>query len=286
MSTVTFPSTLTPNTLADADQVQTLLNILRDTLNGNIDGSNVGDGTLSGAKLLNSSITSDKLAAGAVVESALGADAVVTTKIKNGAVTAAKLVDGAVTTVKLADEAVTTAKLVDDAVTGAKVATNTLGPSKLTQITGAGVLGRYQSTAQGNVSVLAPTAAGQALYNSDTGLVWGALPRSAQAVRTYSFSLNGSGSATNLPPTWTKSSTGVGNRASRITHNLGHTDYRVVATSVGALANGSAPKETAVPTVITKTSTYFDIFETYIDGGSGATDQRQMTGDVVVVILG
>ena len=82
MAHLTYPFTITPNTLASASQVMGNFDAIKSILNGGIDGTNLADGA----------VTAGKLASKAVDTSALA----------DGAVTDGKLADGAVTNAKVA----------------------------------------------------------------------------------------------------------------------------------------------------------------------------------------
>src|SRR5690606_13436456 len=101
MAHLTYPFTITPNTLASASQVMGNFDAIKAIINGGIDSTNLED----------KAVTAGKLADKAVNTSALADEAVSGAKLAAGAVTTAKLADGSVTDVKLAANAVTTEKI-------------------------------------------------------------------------------------------------------------------------------------------------------------------------------
>lgn len=160
MAHISFGGTLTPGTLADADQVQGYLNILKDVINGNLDNTNLVDASISGAKLATAAVTASKLAGNSVTSGALAANAVTTSKLADGSVTNSKIgtgldaskvtsgtlpaqvfapgiigttmiQDSSISASKMSPSSVGTNSLIDGAVTAAKLAAQSVSNSHI-----------------------------------------------------------------------------------------------------------------------------------------------------------
>ena len=132
-------------------------------LEGNLEGSQITNGTVSTTKITDGAITEGKLAAGAVTTNKIADGAVTTDKIADGAVTIAKLGADAVDGTKIADDSIDSEHYVDGSIDTAHIANEAVTSGKISSTDSV-----FNIKSSGNVGIGTTTPDGRLAVEEDS----------------------------------------------------------------------------------------------------------------------
>lgn len=218
MAVIVYPNTFAPNTLASAAEVNANFNAITAQVNGNLEAANLATDAVTTVKIADANVTTAKIADANVTDA----------KIAPG-IDAAKIGAGTVSNTEYAYlNGVTSAiqtQLAARALTSTTISAGT-------GLTGGGSLGANRTISHaahtGDVTGdAALTIAAGAVTPSKTSF----LDSNAASAALYTGRVSSVGAAERLPTGWT---CGEGSGIYTVYHNLGTTDYNVVATATAA----------------------------------------------------